>query len=251
MKVYETVAFKPELKVKTPSAGFKLARSLATAPSSDSAIRSAPARPPRKLSAPTLPRWRVRADLPARSPAPRGAGTREQIAAGARGSFAFLWRAHNSGGLACGGLQEGQSRLSLHSDTVHLPQGGVGRAPPRVGVAGLPGAWGSGHLRLLRPSVRIPCTGALHDRSVCMQSPLPRSRVLAPAAAQSTQPGALRGDRGSLVPRSLKYAPRNPFPEAPSTGYPERLGPPLSPIALASRVLASGSAITERSWRIR
>lgn len=34
-------------------------------------------------------------------------------------------------------------RFLFHSNTVHLPPGGVGRAPPRAGVAGLRGTWGS------------------------------------------------------------------------------------------------------------
>ena len=54
--------------------------------------------------APTQARWKVLANLPACCRALRGARAREQIAAGARGSFAFLWRVHNSGDLACGGL---------------------------------------------------------------------------------------------------------------------------------------------------
>lgn len=91
---------------------------------------------------PTALKGRSQAPRPRSSAAGRRA--REQIVAGARGSFAFLWRAHNSGGLACGGLRDGQSKLSLHSDTVHLPLSGTGRAAPRVGVARLRGAWGSG-----------------------------------------------------------------------------------------------------------
>lgn len=253
-------SWEPELEVKTRSAGF--APAAGPAPRPLPAPARAAARPPRTLSAPTPPRWRVRADLPARSRAPRGAGTREQIAAGARGSFAFLWRAHNSGGLACGGLQEGQSRLSLHSDTVHLPHGGAGRAPPRVGVAGLPGAWGSGHVPLLLPWVCVPCTGALtRGPSVCnsdvLAAPCPGPRA---GAAQSAQPGALRGDPGLLSP-SMKSAAPNPFPGAPSTGCPETLGPPRPhrhgrlgcwPRALRSPRGPGGSADptpAARSWK--
>lgn len=57
------------LKYKAPSSGFKLAKGLSTAASGDSA--SPPARPPRTLSAPTPPPWRVPADLPARGRALR------------------------------------------------------------------------------------------------------------------------------------------------------------------------------------
>jgi hypothetical protein len=107
----------------------------------DTSRSSEPARSARNTQCPSG--W----VLEGRNPPPRpwrntarlGAGGDKQIAAGARGSFAFLWGAHNSGGLACGSLQWGQSRLSLHSSTVHLPPGGMGRAPPRVG-----GAWGMG-----------------------------------------------------------------------------------------------------------
>lgn len=128
---------------------------------------------PCRIKAPTPSRWKVPPELPALCRALRGAGAREQIAAGARGSFAFLWRTHNSGGLACGGLWEGQSKLSLHSDTVHLPLGGVGRALPLVGVAGLPGAWGSGPraapaLLGARLPTPTPAQALLHQRHVCM-----------------------------------------------------------------------------------
>lgn len=39
-------------------------------------------------------------------PALRGSQEREQIVTDARGSFTFLWRMHNRGGLACGCLQK-------------------------------------------------------------------------------------------------------------------------------------------------
>lgn len=61
--------------------------------------------------------------------------------------------AHNSEGLACGSLEGRQSRLSLPSNTVHLPLDGVGRARRAWGS---PGAWACGLFAVLDPGVASP-----------------------------------------------------------------------------------------------
>lgn len=127
----------------------------------------------------------------------------------------------------------------------------VGWVGPRRawGSRGCPAREGRATCRSCSPRcsspARRPCTrGPFECNSVL--PPLPPHPVLSPAA-QSTRCAR----PGGSCPPELENAARSPFPGAPSTGCLEKLGTPPPPLALASRVLASGPAVTERPWRVR